>query len=338
MKYPKWITKESEIGIISISDGVTNPIKQKRLDFAKEQFKKRKFQVVESKIVRKSKKGKCATSKEQAKELIDFLENPKIDWIICATGGDFACEILPEIKEEKLIQNPKWIEGYSDPTCLLFYLTTKFDIATIYGSTMGNFGMQNWHISLENNLRILQGEKLVQTNFESFEKESIPYKIGNEEYHLDTPVKYKEITGISNFQIEGRLIGGCIDCLINICGTTFDHTKEFLERYKEDGFIWYFDNAQLDMESLRRGLWQLKHSGWFSYTKAFLFGRSYSKDSYYGLKEEETILEHLKDYHVPILTEMDFGHVPPRLTFINGAFATITYTKEKTTIKMDFKS
>ena len=28
--------------------------------------------------------------------------------------------------------------------------------------------------------------------------------------------------------MEGRLLGGCLDCLVNLCGTKFDKTKEYI--------------------------------------------------------------------------------------------------------------
>ena len=40
---------------------------------------------------------------------------------------------------------------------------------------------------------------------------------------------------------EGRMLGGCIDILSLICGTKYDKVKEFNEKYKEDGIVWYFD-------------------------------------------------------------------------------------------------
>ena len=35
--------------------------------------------------------------------------------------------------------------------------------------------------------------------------------------------------------VEGRLIGGCMDCLVNLLGTKFDQVGTFLESYRKDG-------------------------------------------------------------------------------------------------------
>ena len=52
-----------------------------------------------------------------------------------------------------------------------------------------------------------------------------------------------------------RMIGGCLDCLLNIVGTRYDKTAEFVERYCEDGFCGSW-RLCLNSEALIRGLWQ----------------------------------------------------------------------------------
>ena len=38
----------------------------------------------------------------------------------------------------------------------------------------------------------------------------------------------------------------------------FDKTKDFINMYKDDGIIWYFDNCEFSSEQLIRTLWKLK--------------------------------------------------------------------------------
>ena len=52
-----------------------------------------------------------------------------------------------------------------------------------------------------------------------------------------------------------------MDVLLNLVGTRFDKTKEFVQKYKEDGILWYLESFSLDSDSLTRGLWQLKEAG-----------------------------------------------------------------------------
>lgn len=62
-----------------------------------------------------------------------MFKNKDINMIICALGGKFLIEILPYIDFDIINNNLKLIAGFSDPTGLLYPITTKYDIATIYG-------------------------------------------------------------------------------------------------------------------------------------------------------------------------------------------------------------
>ena len=61
-----------------------------------------------------------------------------------------------------------------------------------------------------------------------------------------------------------------MDCLVNLLGTRFDHVKEFQERYKEDGFLWFLEACDLHVMSIRRAIWQMKEAGCYSHVKGFL--------------------------------------------------------------------
>ncbi|MBQ2292912.1 MAG: hypothetical protein II245_04465, partial [Bacteroidaceae bacterium] len=43
-----------------------------------------------------------------------------------------------------------------------------------------------------------------------------------------------------------RLIGGCMDILQMYPGTPYDKIKEFNEKYKADGFIWFMESCDLN--------------------------------------------------------------------------------------------
>lgn len=333
MKYPRFLIKNDVIGITAPSDGVIDSIKQNRLDSAVLQWENYGYKVIETEHVRYSIDGKSCDSRTQAKELEELFINQKVSVIFCVSGGDFLLEILSYIDYSIIEKNPKWIQGYSDPTGLLFTITTMLDIATIYGNNFGSFGMNPWHESLINNHKILMGDLIKQNNFLLYEKEGIKYETGLEPYNLATPVEWKSLNKDNEVTIKGRIVGGCIDVLISLVGTKFDYAKEFIERYKEDGIVWYFDNAELTSEQLIRALWQLKMAGWFNYTKGIIFGRSMVESSYYDISFENALNKSLNDLGVPVLWDLDFGHVSPRMTIINGALVKVNYKEGKGNIE-----
>ena len=332
MKYPRFLKEKGVIGVTAPSNGVIDPIKLNRLENATLKFYEQGYSILETENVRMSEKGVSSDSKTRARQLEYLFEEPFVQAIICVGGGDFLLEMLSEVNLEKIEKNPKWIQGYSDPTGILYLITTKLDIATIYGDTFKTFGMEEWHPSLKNNLEILKGNLIRQTNFDMFEKEDVPYVSGLEGYHLDTPVVWKSLSNKKKVSMKGRLIGGCLDLLVSMIGTKFDYTKDFINRYKEDGIIWYFDNCELTSEGVIRAMWQLKEAGWFDGTKGILFGRSMTNSSYYDISFEEAINRSLKDLDIEVLWDLDIGHVKPSVTLINGAIATISYENGKGTI------
>ena len=160
MIYPQFIKKGDTIGVTAPSDGITEELKVKRLDNAIKKIEDYGYKVIETASVRKSIKGKSNESRIQAKELEELFINNDVKAIICASGGDFLLEMLSYFDFAKVKDNPKWLQGYSDPTGLLFTITTNLDIATVYADNFKAFGMENWHESLINNFNIA-GRKIV---------------------------------------------------------------------------------------------------------------------------------------------------------------------------------
>ncbi len=336
MKYPNFLKKNSTIGVTAPSDGVTNPLKINRLNNAYKRLKEHGFNIVETKNVRSSNIGRSSSASKRAEEFMTLIKDDNIDCILCAAGGDFLLEMIPYLNFEEIANHPKWIQGYSDPTGILFPITTKLDIATIYTNNACAFGMEPWHSSLEDNIKILNGEELAQNSFSLFEKEEIPNETGLESYHLDTKVAWKNLF-MEEVSIEGRVIGGCLDLLTELAGTPYDYVSSFLEKHKEEGIIWFFDNCELSNEDLIRTFWKLNICGWFQYCKGILLGRSATDTSYYDVSFKETLETALEHLQIPIIYDMDFGHISPRMTMINGGYAHITSKEGKGSIYFEYK-
>lgn len=129
----------------------------------------------------------------------------------------------------------------------------------------------------------------------------------------------------STCTMEGRLLGGCLDCLLVHCGTKYDGVKEFNRRYEKDGTLWFLESCDLNPMQIRRGLWQLRQAGWFDTAKGFLFGRAYHFDDVYmGINRINAVTEMLSDLNVPIILDADLGHLPPAMPIISGAYGIVT--------------
>jgi len=306
MIYPKFLNNNSTIGIAAPSSGVGHKLDS--FDLSVNNLKKH-FNVIETESVRNN-SVVSNTPKIRGKEFNDLINNKEIEMILCASGGDFCISSLEYIDFDSLKNNIKWVEGYSDPTSILYHITTKYDIATIYGNNAGSFDQNNLHKSLEYNIELLKGNIKRQEKYNLYQKEK-----QENVYNLTEPVVYKNING--NVNETGRIIGGCLDVLINIIGTKYDYTNEFMERYKSDGIIWYFDIFSLTSEDLYNKLYQFKYAGYFQYTKCILIGRILFKNSFTDTTYEEVLKEVLPD--IKIIYDFDLGHVAPKMTIINGS-------------------
>ena len=125
-------------------------------------------------------------------------------------------------------------------------------------------------------------------------------------------------------RFSGRLLGGCLDCLVNLSGTRFDKTGEFVEKYQEDGIIWFLEACDLNVFSIRRAMWQLEETGWFRYVKGFLIGRSLNGGEMMGLNAYDAVLEVAGRKGVPVIMDVDLGHLPPMMPLIVGSLADVT--------------
>ena len=135
---------------------------------------------------------------------------------------------------------------------------------------------------------------------------------------------------------EGRLIGGCLDCLVNILGTKYDGTVDFVEKYKEDGFVWFLEACDLNVFAIRRAIWQMEHAGWFQYVKGFLIGRPLQFGQKFGeLDQYRAVTDLLGKYNVPIVMDLDIGHLHPAMPLIVGSYAKVAVEGNEIEIKME---
>ena len=125
---------------------------------------------------------------------------------------------------------------------------------------------------------------------------------------------------------SGRLIGGCLDVLAMLCGTKYDRVEAFAEKYSGDGLVWFLEACDLNVFGIRRAIWQLKNAGWFRNVKGFLIGRPWAgQQDMMGLDHLRAVTDVLAELRVPILLDVDIGHLPPMMPLISGSMADVHY-------------
>lgn len=310
MKYPKFLKDGSVIGVTAMSAGVG--CYNELFDLSIKNINDSGFSVIETDSVRVD-SFVSNTGEVRARELDELVCNSEVDMIMCACGGDFALEMLAYVNSDNIIKNPKWIMGASDPTSLLYYVTTKLDIATMYGFNAGSFDMNNLHESNKICFEYLKGNLVKQNSYDLYESNRSSRTIDC--YALDKQVIYENINGDLN--ASGRIIGGCIDVLKDLIGTKYDGTLDFINKYRSDGIIWYFDNFSLSSDNFYRTLIQMREAGWFNYTKGIIVGRVTFPVINFDLSYQDAIKKAIPN--IPVIFNADIGHIPPKMMIINGA-------------------
>ena len=259
------------------------------------------------------------------------------------------CEILDYVDFDAIKEaEAKWYMGYSDNTNMTYLLATLCDTASIYGPCAAAFGMEPWHLSLEDAYGLLTGEKNSVRGYDLWEKESLkdeehpllPYNVTEprkiKAYYqgefLDSPEKITE-----EIQLSGRLLGGCMDCLVTLLGTKFDKTVEFTEKYAKDGILWFLEACDLNVFSIRRAMWQMEHAGWFQNVKGFLIGRLLNGAEMFNLDAYEAVLAMAKKHNVPVIMDLDIGHLAPMMPLVVGSMAEVRVMGNDIEIKMKYK-
>lgn len=340
MRYPKFLPKNGTIGFIAPAFGCNTEPYYTAFQNALEKFHNMGYRTnLGPNVYAGEGIGKSNTPQLCAKEINDYFQNSNCDVLISCGGGELMCEDLVYVDFGAIKEaSPKWFMGYSDNTNMTFLLNTICDTASVYGPCAPSFGMEPWHDSIWDAFSLLKGEKLTMKGYDLWEKDQLKDKDHPlEPYHVTERRVLHHFPEV-NAKMEGRLLGGCVDCLTTLIGTGFDHVKEFQERYSENGIIWFLESCDLNMISLRRAFWQMDQAGWFEHTKGFLIGRPmHFGENDFGLDQYETVLGILRKYQVPVIMDLDIGHLPPMMPLISGAMAKVNVSGNKIEIAMELR-
>ena len=340
MRYPEFIKENDEIGFVSPSFGCAIEPYKSAFENALKNFEKLGFKTNVGPNCYKSDGIGISTSPDKCgEEFMDYYLDESTNCLISCGGGELMCESIDNVDFEKIREGrPKWFMGYSDNTNMTFLLATLCDVAAVYGPCAATFGMKPWHKSLYDAMDVLSGKKTRMTNYHKWEKESLkspenplaPYNVTEE-----TELK---VFPENEANMSGRLLGGCLDCLSNLVGTKYDKVKEFNEKYAEDGVIWFLEACDLNVLAIRRAIWQLDSSGWFSHAKGFIIGRPYAfGQEIMGLNQYDAVMGVIGKYNVPVIMDADVGHLAPMMPLVTGSFAKGVCDKNSLSIEMDYR-
>ncbi len=340
MRYPEFLSPGGTIGFVAPSFGCATEPYLSAFDNAQRKWKEMGYRLqLGPNCYAQEGVGISSTPPKCGAELWQSYCSADNDVLISCGGGELMCEILDYVDFEKIRQaRPKWYMGFSDNTNMTFLLTTLCDTASIYGPCAAAFGMEPWHPSIQDAMALLTGHRLRFAGYDKWEREwlkdeehpLLPYNVTEPSvirYILpDGRTNVESLGGAAadtpQIELRGRLLGGCMDCLVNLLGTKYDRVTEFAERYRDDGILWFLESCDLNVMSIRRAMWQMEHAGWFEHCSGFLIGRPLCHgQEMMGLDQYGAVYETIRKYNVPVLMDLDIGHLSPMMPLICGSMA-----------------
>lgn len=224
------------------------------------------------------------TDAQRASDFQTMLDDDEVKAIICARGGYGCVRLIDRINWAGLVNQPKWIIGFSDVTVFHQY-ANKLEVASMHGTMPLNY-KENTPRSLESMMEQLKGQ---------------PY---NYEWNAKT---------VKTGSTTGKVIGGNLAVLAGLIGTRFSSSF--------DGKILFLEEIGEPLYAIDRMFYQLSASGILERLSGLILG-SFSgiKDTEhpYGETLESIIMEHLKFTNIPVAFEFPIGHQNDNCALIVG--------------------
>lgn len=322
LRFPAPLKRGDKIGVTAPSAGAEGPGLE-RIRFCVDWLRTAGYDVVV---------GDCmdgtgitsAPAADRAAELTAMLCDPTIRSVIPPWGGETAIDLVDLLDWDALAKaEPTWLVGYSDLSTILLPITTRLGWATLHGDNLADTpyqppaGLLPWLEIASGAGPHVQKDSGVVADWWRFEEDprATEWKrAGNGQWSLH---------GVASLHVSGRLIGGCVETLCNLASTPYGDVPAFGAAHQDDGLIIYLEAAGDEAATVCRNLHGLRLAGWFDRAKAILVGRTKAPDSP-KLTQREAVLDALGRLDIPIVFDLEIGHVPPHLPLVNGALATVT--------------
>ena len=227
------------------------------------------------------------TDNERLKELQRFLDDKKVDAILCARGGYGISRIIDKLCFKKFLKHPKWIIGFSDVTVLHTYLFTNYKIISLHASMAAAFKGAEENENIKTMLAALTGKKAL--------------------YDIDANSSNK--TGAA----KGKLVGGNLSLFTNGIGTSSD--------VNTNNCVLFLEDLDEQLYHIDRMFVQLKRSGKLKKLAGLIIGGfSDLKDTErpFGTTIYDLVLDLVAEYDYPVCFDFPVSHAENNLALKHG--------------------
>ncbi len=244
-------------------------------------------------------------------DLHEAFCDEEVKGILTVIGGFNSNQLLKYIDYEIIKENPKILCGYSDITALLNAIYAKTNLTTYYGPHFSTFSMEKG-----NEYTIDYFKKCL---VEEDEFNVVPSDTwSDDEWYLDQENRHmvdnEGYTAINEGECEGTIIGG------NLCTFNLLQGTEFFPSLK-DSILFLEDDYLTNYVDLDRNLQSIIHLPDFNEVKGIAIGRFQNKSAI-NMDLMKKIINSKKELeNIPVVCNVNFGHVSPIITFPIGGYA-----------------
>lgn len=320
LRFPRPLRPGDRIGVTSPSAGASGAAAT-RVEFSVEWLRGRGYDVVV---------GECmdgtgltsAPAEARAAELTRMLADPDIACVVPPWGGETAIDLVDLLDWDVLAAaDPTWLVGFSDLSTVLVPITTRLGWATIHGDNLADTpyvvpdGLLHWLDLAGGPGPFVQRDSGLVTDWVRFENDPRATQwthVGQRSWEL--------LVG-GTLDVSGRLIGGCTETIANLAGTPYGDVRAWADGLDEPTIV-YVEACEENAVNICRYLHALRLAGWFDRAAAVLVGKTYAPD-HPDLTQREAVVDALGRLDLPIVTDLEIGHVPPHLPLVNGALARV---------------
>jgi muramoyltetrapeptide carboxypeptidase len=260
---------------------------------------KQGWNLIEAKNLYKSDRQFAGTDKERASDMNEMLSNPEIKAIFCARGGYGTVRILEQVDFNLLLQNPKWLCGFSDVTVLhqhLFHKLNHFpSLHSMMAISFHQYKESEWSEPAALLANILRGKQL----------------------SFNLPENFTQAEGL-----EGVISGGNLSVLYSLLGS------ESLDSFKD--CILFLEDLDEYLYHVDRMMIALKRAGVFNGVKAVIAGGLTAMNDNaipFGKTAEAILSEHFNELNIPFYTGFPSGHLASNFPIPFGYVLKISQNK-----------
>ena len=278
-----------------------------------------------------------APKQERAAELTSMLCDPEIAAVVPPWGGETAIDLLDQLDWEALTDaEPTWYVGWSDNTTLMLPITLNLGWATLHSWNLNDTrydasdGLLHWvDVASGTGPFTQRSPGLWREGWDDLRADP-----GVRTMTLDRHGPWSVLDG-GGADFSGRLIGGCLEVVSPLAGTPYGDVPSFGRAHAADGIVVYLEACETNAYNVARMLHGLRLAGWFEHARGVLIGRTPAPDAE-DMTQHEAVADALGMLDVPIVLDVEIGHLQPFLSLVSGALARVVVDGDRREITQTF--